>query len=190
MVSVPLRAWRRIDAMMSEARCWMFLRRRVTGRIKLRGNVRRIDVHPSFRCDGDLWLGVHSDEGAIVIELGVTASGPLVITAIRPLRIGAGTLFGPNVLVTDHYHGDRHQATHRAMSPSARPLYSPGEIAIGRNVQLGANSVVLSPTTIGAGAVVAANAVVKGNVPELSVYVGLALGQNRDSPELMSNVGE
>ena len=84
----------------------MLLRPRVTGRIKLRGDTRRILVDRSFRCDGDLWLGIHSDDGSIIIEPGVSASGPLIVTAIRSLRIGAGTLFGPNVLVTDHYHGD------------------------------------------------------------------------------------
>lgn len=161
------RAWRWL-------RCWWRLRRCVTGRIKLRGDISRIVVSPDFRCDGDLWLGVHSDEGAIVIEPGVSASGPLVITAIRPLTIGAGTLFGPNVLITDHYHGNLRDPAHRALLPSDRPLHSPGPITIEKGVQLGANAVVLSPAQIGSGAIVAANAVVKGHVAPNTVYTGIA----------------
>lgn len=174
MTSLLNRVRRRIRSLGAHVRCWMFLRQRVTGRLKLRGDAGRITIHPSFRCDGDLWLGVYSDVGSIRIDAGVSASGPLVITAIRPLRIGTGTLFGPNVLITDHYHGDPHDPAHRAMLPSDRPLHSPGEIIIENGVQLGANSVVLSPATIGHGAIVAANAVVKGNVAALSICTGLS----------------
>lgn len=165
---------RRARSLWGRARCWVFLRSRVSGRIKLRGAVGRIRIDPSFRCEGDLWLGVHSGEGRITIGPGVSASGPLVVTAVRPLRICAGVLFGPNVLVTDHYHGNGRDAVHRAQRPSERPLYSPGEISIEEDAQLGANTVVLSPARIGRGAIIAANAVVKGDVPEMAVYTGLA----------------
>ena len=180
MLNGSRRLTRRLKAALDRAYCWWRLRRCVTGRVKLRGNVRRITVHPSFRCDGDLWLGVYSDAGAIVIESGVSASGPLVITAIRPLRIGAGALFGPNVLITDHYHGNPRDPAHRALAPSARPLHSPGPIVIGEGAQLGANAVVLSPGVVGRGAIVAANAVVKGMVGEGEVYIGLGADRPRD----------
>jgi acetyltransferase-like isoleucine patch superfamily enzyme len=166
------RAWSRL-------RCWWRLRRCVTGKIKLRGDTSRMIINPDFRCDGDLWLGVHSDAGRIVIGPGVSASGPLVITAIRPLTIGAGTLFGPNVLVTDHYHGDLRNPAHRALLPSDRPLHSPGPITIEEGVQLGANAVVLSPAQIGSGVIVAANAVVKGQVAPSTVYTGIAVQSAR-----------
>jgi acetyltransferase-like isoleucine patch superfamily enzyme len=178
------RIMRRLAAAHAYARCWLFLRSRVTGRLKLRGDVGRIRVHPSFRCDGDLWLGVHAEGAFIEIGAGVSASGPLVITAVRGLRINPGVLFGPNVLVTDHYHGDLRDRAQMDLTPSRRPLYSPGEIVIGNDVQLGANSVVLSPARLGSGAVVAANAVVKGQILERTVYKGLASprqhGQRRD----------
>jgi acetyltransferase-like isoleucine patch superfamily enzyme len=162
----------RFELVVSRTQCWIRLRRCVRGRLKLRGDTRGIRVDRSFRCDGDLWLGVHSDEGTIVIESGVSASGPLVITAVRPLRIGAGSLFGPNVLVTDHYHGNSRDPSHRALSPSARPLHSPGQIEIGKDVQLGANCVVLAPSAIGDLAIIGANTVVKGRVAPKSIYTG------------------
>lgn len=176
----PSSIMRRVRTLTSRARCWLLLRPRVTGRLKLRGAVQRIRVDPSFRCDGDLWLGVHSDGGFIDIGANVSASGPLVITAVRRLSIGADVLFGPNVLVTDHYHGDVRNADHLSMPPSLRPLHSPGEITIGAGVQLGANCVVLSPANIGSGAVIAANAVVKGSVEARTIYTGLVSSARRD----------
>ena len=172
MLSVLTSVLQRATKIIDIIRCWLFLRRRVTGRLKLRGNVRKITVHPSFRCDGDLWLGVYSSDGQITIEQDVAASGPLIVTAIRPLRIGAGTLFGPNVLITDHYHGNSRDSVHHSMPPSHRPLYSPGSINIEEEALFGANSVVLSPARIGRGAIVAANAVAKGNVTDMSIFTG------------------
>lgn len=157
----------------AKAMCWFALRRCVTGRIKLRGDLRRIRIDPTFRCDGDIWLGVYSDEGAITICSDVSASGPLAITVTKSLRIGKNTLFGPNVLITDNYHGNLRDSEHRDMPPSRRPIYSPGEIFVGSNVHFGANSVVLSPANIGDGAIIAANAVVKGDVVSMSVYKGI-----------------
>ena len=178
---MPLSAiMRRVRAVIDRIRCWLLLRPRVTGRLKLRGRVQLIRVDPSFRCDGDLWLGVHSETGFIDIGSGVSASGPLVITAVRPLRIGANVLFGPNVLVTDHYHGDVRNAGHMLLPPSSRPLHSPGGIVIGDGAQLGANCVVLSPANIGSGAVIAANAVVKGPVEARAIYTGLVSSSRRD----------
>lgn len=173
MGTLAMRILRRLRAERDLWRCRSFLRSRVSGRIKLRGEVSQIDIHPSFYCDGDLWLGVYSKAGKISIAENVSASGPLTITAIDHLRIGEGTLFGPNVFITDHYHGDRRVAQHMEMSPSERPLYSNGPVIIGRNILFGANSVVLSPTAIGDYAIVAANAVVKGIVPDHGTYIGL-----------------
>jgi len=175
----PSTIMRRVHTAIGRARCWMILRPRVSGRLKLRGDVRRIRIDRSFRCDGDLWLGVHSDDGLIDIGAGVSASGPLIITAVRPLRIGAGTLFGPNVLITDHYHGNVRDPDHLSMPPSLRPLHSPGEIAIDSEVQIGANCVVLSPANIGSRAIVAANAVVKGLVGARTIYKGLESSSQR-----------
>lgn len=179
MVSLLPGVQRRVRGRLARLRLWLFLRPRVTGRIKLRGEVARIAIDPTFRCDGDLWLGVYSADGSIAIGPGVSASGPLTVTAIRALRIGSGVLFGPNVLVTDHYHGDSRDTAHRAMPPSHRPLHSPGGITIGDNVQLGANAVLLSPAELGDGAIVGANAVVKGTIAPMAVATGLAISPNR-----------
>jgi acetyltransferase-like isoleucine patch superfamily enzyme len=163
---------KRIAAMYAKLRLWIFLRPRVTGRIKIRGNVANIKLHASFRCDGDLWIGVYSSEGELVIDSDVSASGPLVVTAIGSLRIKSGVLLGPNIVITDHYHGDLHNADHQAQSPSDRPLYTRGPIFIDQDVLVGANSVILSPSNIGRRAVIGANSVVKNNIVPNTVFIG------------------
>jgi acetyltransferase-like isoleucine patch superfamily enzyme len=162
---------RRLQSGWHHLRVRTFLHRRVTGRIKLRGDSSRLRIDPTFRCDGDLWLGVYAGAGEIVPN--VSASGPLTITAVSLLRIGAGTLFGPNVFVTDHYHGDRRDVGHMALAPSNRPLHSPGSVEIERDVLVGANAVILAPARVRQRAIIAANVVVKGDVMADSVYTGL-----------------
>lgn len=150
----------------------LWLRPRVSGRLKLRGDLRHLAIDPSFRCDGDLWLGIHSDHGEIRIAAGVTASGPLVITAIEQIVIGQGVLLGPNVMITDHFHGNPQDPSALDVAPSSRALHSRGPIAIGKFVQIGANVSILSPTTIGPNAIVGANSVVRGEFAPRTVNAG------------------
>ena len=46
-----------------------------------------------------------------------------------------------------------------------------GEVIIGKNVWIGANTVILRNTRIGDNAVIAAGSIVKGEVPANSVFV-------------------
>jgi acetyltransferase-like isoleucine patch superfamily enzyme len=154
-------------------RWWFWLRSRVGGRIKLRGNLKRLRIAPTFRCDGDLWLGIYSSVGEIRIEDDVSASGPLVITAVNSVTVGRGVLLGPNVMVTDHYHGDPRDPATFDIAPSRRALHSRGPIHIGDFVQVGANVSILSPTSIGHSAVIGANAVVTGELQAKTVHVGI-----------------
>ena len=154
-------------------RWWLWLTRRVTGRVKLRGNLRGLLISPSFRCDGDLWLGIYGDDGQIHIGPDVHASGPLVITAIKRVTLGTGVLIGPNVMVTDHYHGDPKKPETFDIPPSKRPLITRGPIEIDDYVQLGANTSILSPTRIGRSTILGANSVAVGNLKPYAIYAGL-----------------
>lgn len=160
----------RLRHLYAKLRLWIFLRPRVTGRLKIRGNAANIKLHASFRCDGDLWIGIYSAEGKLTIDSNVSASGPLVITAIGSMHIKSGVLFGPNIVITDHYHGDHRNSDHQALSPSDRPLHSRGAIIIDRDVLLGANSVILSPSSIGRRAIIGANSVVKNTVAPNTIF--------------------
>jgi acetyltransferase-like isoleucine patch superfamily enzyme len=152
---------------------WIWLKRRVNGRVKLRGNLGGLSIAPTFHCDGDLWLGIYSHEGNIVIGSDVRASGPLVITAIRRVTLGAGVLLGPNVMITDHYHGDPKDENIFNLSPSSRSLHTRGPIDIEDDVQIGANTAILSPAHIGRAAILGANSVANGVIESRKIYAGL-----------------
>jgi acetyltransferase-like isoleucine patch superfamily enzyme len=163
---------RKLDDRLTKLRWWWRLHGRVTGRIKLRGNLRGLLVSPSFHCDGDLWLGIYSDDGRIDIGPDVRASGPLVVTAIGRVRIGPGVLLGPNVMITDHYHGDPRDPDIFGVPPSVRPLVTRGPIEIEAFVQIGANASILSPSRVGRAAIVGANSVVTGALQARTIHAG------------------
>jgi acetyltransferase-like isoleucine patch superfamily enzyme len=84
------------------------------------------------------------------------------------IRIGAGVLMGPNVSLLGENHN---------FDDGSQPIREQGVtregIVIGDNCWLGAGSVVLDGTSIGAGWVVAAGAVVSRDVPPGSVVGGV-----------------
>jgi acetyltransferase-like isoleucine patch superfamily enzyme len=162
----------RLRAKLTWFRWWIWLRRRVNGRIKLRGSLDRLEIEPSFRCDGDLWLGIYSATGKIRIGRDVRASGPLVVTAINEVDIANDVLIGPNVMITDHYHGDPQLPQTFNIPPSSRALHTRGAIVIAEMVQIGANTSILSPARIGRSAIIGANSVVRGELEGRTIHAG------------------
>lgn len=78
------------------------------------------------------------------------------------ITIGDGTMIGHNVVLATLNHG---------LSPKDRRTVIPEPIVIGKNVWIGANATILPGVTIGDHAVVAAGAVVSGDIPA-NVVVG------------------
>ena len=92
------------------------------------------------------------------------------------VEIGAYSMLGPRVVFT----GDDH-VTDRAGVPtifSGRPALRP--TYIGKDVWIGTNSIVMSGTKIGNGAVVAAGAVVTTDVGECEIHGGVPNRKIRD----------
>jgi tetrahydrodipicolinate N-succinyltransferase len=89
------------------------------------------------------------------------------IVGIRHIEIGDDVTTGPNVYITDHNHTyvDRDV-------PIARQWPSEAPVRIGPGCWLGSGAVVLPGATIGRNVVVAANAVVRGDVPDYAVVAG------------------
>lgn len=87
------------------------------------------------------------------------------------ISIGSGCLFGPNVFITDNFHGNPRK-NEFALPPIERDLYLKGNVYIGDNVWLGRNVCVLPGVRIGDGAIVGANSVVTKDIPSNSVAVG------------------
>ena len=71
--------------------------------------------------------------------------------------------------ITDHAHGS---SCIDMTPPANRELISGGAVFIGKNVWIGDKVTILPGTTIGDGAIVAANSVVSKDIPAYSVAAG------------------
>lgn len=106
----------------------------------------------------------------LYIGNNVSVSTNNIITCRTSIYIGDDVQFSPGVLVYDHDHDFRHPEGVKAETYQVSP------IKIGNNVWIGANSIILRGTEIGDNSVIAAGSIVKGIVPENSIYV-----QKRDT---------
>lgn len=100
--------------------------------------------------------------GELLICDKVFINNNCTINCVNKITIGSQTKIAPNVCINDHDHNYK--------NPSEQHLIE-GTVSIGKNVWIGANAVILRDTTIGDNAVIAAGSVVKGNVPENSLYI-------------------
>lgn len=88
-----------------------------------------------------------------------------VIVAAEKVVIGADALIASGTVIRDQDHG-------RGRPHRSQPLVC-SPVQIGRNVWLGANSIVLKGVTIGDNAIVGAGAVVTKAIPAGTVAVGV-----------------
>lgn len=83
----------------------------------------------------------------------------------QEIHIGEGCEFGPNVLIYDHDHDFRCAGGLKAGKFKEEP------VTIGKNVWIGANTIVLRGTKIGDNAVIGAGSIVKGQIPANAVLI-------------------
>lgn len=95
-------------------------------------------------------------------------------TCVESLQIGDHCSIGQNVVMVDHDH-DFKQKTGK--------LFISSPIIIGNNVWIGANSVILRGTTIGDNCVIAAGSIVKGTIPDRTIYI-------QEKQTVMKTMGE
>ena len=105
---------------------------------------------------------VKAEGGAIVFGEGVSVNPDSMIVAKEKINIGDHTLIGPGVKIFDHDHCFGCEQALRE--------YSTKEIVIGKNVWIGASSIILKGTVIGDNSVIAAGRVVRGSVSADSMY--------------------
>jgi acetyltransferase-like isoleucine patch superfamily enzyme len=85
------------------------------------------------------------------------------------IKIGEGVLIAANCTLapTNHEYRDKHKTI-----KEQRFMDSKGGIVIEDDVWVGANCVILDGSIIRKGAVIGANSMVNGEIPEYSIYVG------------------
>jgi len=111
--------------------------------------------------------GIWSPGRAIEIGAGTFLGRGTEFNIVAGIRIGADALIGSGCKFIDHDHGI---APGRAIGP--QPV-SRAPITVDDGAWLGVNVIVLQGVTIGAGAVVAAGAVVTHSVPPNEIWSGV-----------------
>ena len=110
---------------------------------------------------------VQGGNGGVRLGDRIEVNNHCIVNGTGGVDIGADTLIGPGVRIISYQHRHARDATIRSQPVDARP------IRIGCDVWLGANSIILAGVTIGDGAVVAAGAVVREDVPAYAVVAGV-----------------
>ena len=140
----------------------------------------RMRIGQNFQAGDDLWLEAvlefngQSFEPEIFIGEGVNFSDRVHIACVNRVSVGAGTLIGSRVILTDHTHGiyQGELQSPPDVPPNRQPLFSAGAVTVGRNVWIGNGVAVLAGASIGDGAIVGANSVVTGAIPAATLAVG------------------
>ena len=123
----------------------------------------KIDFGRSLRTRGRCSFNVQ-ESGELVFGEGMFLNQGCQFNCHSRIEVGDGCEFGPHVLVYDHDHVFRGGVL-------VDGEFSYGNVRIGSGCWIGAGTVRLRGTSIGDGCVIAAGSVVKGDVPDGSLFV-------------------
>lgn len=142
-----------------------------------RGN---IQIGKGFKCNNKLttnsvgvfqpcYFNISSSGSRIIIGDNVGISGT-TINATTTISIGDNTIIGSGCIITDT---DSHPISpEQRLLPDAGRYTKSKPITIGKNVFIGARSIILKGVTIGDGAVVGAGSVVSKDVAPNTIVAG------------------
>lgn len=134
-----------------------------------------------FSCgEGCKFLGSIEVEGKVSIGRFTSVNGPNtdILSAIHPITIGSFCSVARNVSFQEFDHRFQRPTSyfinHNIFGLKRdSDITSKGAILLGNDVWIGAHSVILSGAKIGHGAIIAANSVVKGEVPPYAIVGGV-----------------
>jgi acetyltransferase-like isoleucine patch superfamily enzyme len=99
----------------------------------------------------------------LILEKGAGIGNGCVVSAMEKLRIGEGTLIAPYCCIYDHDHN----------FPDMLSGYVVKNVEIGKNVWLGAHSIILKGVKIGDNSIIGAGSVVTKDIPPNSIAAGV-----------------
>lgn len=121
-------------------------------------NKAQLNIGSNFRTENFTIVSVLK-EGILFIGDNVSFGGNNRVICHDGIRIGTGTILGPNVCVYDHDH------IFSKETGVERSEYVTSPIEIGENCWIGANVVILRGTTIGENCLIGAGCILKGSYP-------------------------
>lgn len=136
------------------------------------GGEERISIGDGVFVGADSWIQTLPDGDnrsiALVIADGTSIAASCVISAMRSVVLEQNVLLARNVYISDH--------SHKYDDPKI-PILEQGQdkirpVRVRRGAWLGQNVVIMPGVTIGVGAVVGANSVVRIDVPDHCIAVG------------------
>lgn len=155
------------------------------GRLPLGSRVigsKRIFVGRGFTAEGRVWMEAITEyagekfDPKIVIGENFSASGTLHVSAVDSVKIGNRCLFGSNIFIADHGHGDYRAKSDTqsdpGLPPAHRKLGGIAPVSIGDRCWLGDNVVILSGVVLGDGCIVGANSVVTSSMQPGAICAG------------------
>ena len=139
--------------------------------VKFRGDVDRISLGPQVTIAGPSVVIVSDGGGLTGARLDVgerTYIGEFnnIRCAGAPIRIGSKCLISQHITIVGTNHGIA------AGTPIVDQPWSGEGVTIGDDVWIGAGAVILPGAELGEGCVVAANSVVRGEVPAGAIVAG------------------
>lgn len=127
-------------------------------KLKISGHS-KVEIGKFNQNRGPLYIGVENGRLSIGNHCFFNINGS--ITCLEAVEIGNFCKFGNNLVIVDHDHNFK----------TTSPEFLASPIKIGHNVWVGANVIILRGTNIGDNCVIAAGSVVKGNIPENTIFV-------------------
>ena len=139
---------------------------------------RRIAIGARVHIGPGSWLYTAGEDARLEIGDGTRMSGLCVLSAAQRVRLGREVLLGRNVYIADHTHG----VARPDVPVFEQELERLEAVEIGDRAWLGQNVVILPGVTVGAGAVIGANSVVRSDIPPRTVAVGSPAQVVRELP--------
>lgn len=124
-------------------------------------------VHFGSKVTLNRYAYIQGGAGGVRIGDRVEINNFSIVNGTGGVDIGNDTLIGPGVRIISYQHGYARGALIRSQPVEPKP------IRIGADCWLGANAIILAGVCIGDGAVVAAGAVVREDVPAYAVVAGV-----------------
>jgi acetyltransferase-like isoleucine patch superfamily enzyme len=126
-----------------------------------------LDIGERAQFEHQVFLKAVTDQATIRIGSRAFVGFGCEFDIAERLLIGDGVLIAPGCFITDHNHRHGAHATISSQGIENAP------VTIEDDAWLGANVIVLPGVTIGRGAIVAAGAVVTGNVEPMAIVGGV-----------------